>query len=187
MGRNRFVQPGIVRLSLADVHKRAHAALVKDGVEIAKETPTSKAKYREATAEEIAASARRVENAVEDGDWIEVKRELTNGEARRSFSKLVKEMHFNERAQVDPEQVGLAKVVEYLVAWSFVGEASDRFPDGEPIPVSESAIDNLDAASYGEIESAIDWHEEQTVKAREARKNGRGDGARSSQPSPSVA
>lgn len=174
MGRNRFVQPGIVRLPLADVHRRAHEHLVTVGVKIADD------KFRSATAEEIAASARRVEAAVEDADWIDVKRELTAGESRRAFGKLVKEMHFNERATVDPEQIGLAKVVEYLIGWSFtVGD--------DIVPVSESAIANLNAATYGEIEAAIDWHEEQTTKALDARKNVQGDTTRSSATSSSVA
>ncbi len=103
-----------------------------------------------------------------EGEWIEVKKELNAGEQRRVFTRLVKTMHFNEKAEVDPEQVGFSKVVEYLVGWSFLDTA------GKSVPVSDAAISNLDGDTYAEIVKAIDAHDEAVEKLVEARKNVKG-------------
>jgi hypothetical protein len=100
-----------------------------------------------------------------DGDYIDVKKELNAGEQRRVFSRLVKAMHFSEKPEIDPEQVGLSKVVEYLVGWSFADA------QGKPVPVSEAAISNLDGETYGEIVKAIDAHDDAVTQERETRKN----------------
>ncbi len=116
-----------------------------------------------------------------DGEWVDVKQELNAGESRRVFARLVKTMHFNEKAEIDPEQVGLSKVVEFIVGWSLTDA------DGRPVPVSEAAISNMDGETYAEIVAAIDKHEEAGDKAREERKNAKGDGTKSSETSSSVA
>jgi len=175
MARCRFVQPDVVRLQLADVRKRAHEALVSKGVELPGNT------FRPATDAEIAASATRVASAVEDGDWIDVKKELNAGESRKVYARLVKTMHFNEKAEIDPEQVGLSKVVAFLVGWSFVDAA------GKTTPVSDGAINALDGDTYAEVVQAIDAHEEAGDAAREHRKNATGDESKSNQTLPSVA
>lgn len=114
-----------------------------------------------------------------DGDWIEVKKELNAGEHRRVFGRLVKDMRAGERAQLDPEQVGLTKVVEYLVAWSLED-------NGKPVEITEGAINSLDAQTFGEIVKAIDAHEAAVDAEIEARKNAM-DGEKASSPtSPSA-
>lgn len=114
-----------------------------------------------------------------DGDWIEVKKELNAGEHRRVFGRLVKDMRAGERAQLDPEQVGLTKVVEYLVAWSLED-------NGKPVEITEGAINSLDAQTFGEIVKAIDEHEARVDAEIEARKNAT-DGEKASSPtSPSA-
>lgn len=132
MGRNRFVKPRTVRLSLSE------------------------------------------------GDWIEVKQELNAGEYRRVMARQMKSMVMGEKAELDPTQVGLAKVVEYIVEWSFED-------DGKPVPVSEAAIVSLDADSFNEIRDAIDAHEASVEAAMEARKNVQAGEKASSPISPSVA
>ena len=102
-----------------------------------------------------------------DGDFIDVKKELNAGEGRGIYTSLVKEMHFGEKATLDPQQVGLTKILAYIVGWSFVGA------DSKPVPFSASALNNLDAETYAEIETAIDAHEAAIEKARAERKNGR--------------
>jgi hypothetical protein len=104
-----------------------------------------------------------------EGEWIEVKKELNAGEQRRVFTRLVKAMHFNEKAEIDPEQVGFSKVVEFLVGWSLTDAA------GKSVPVSEGAISSLDGETYNEIVKVIDAHEEAVDKAIEERKNAQGD------------
>jgi hypothetical protein len=102
------------------------------------------------------------------GEWIDVKKELNAGEARRVWSALVREMNAGEPTKLDPEKVGLTKVVEYVVGWSLLN-ADDR-----PEPVSESAIEGLDVDTYKEIVDAVDQHDARNEALRVARKNGRG-------------
>jgi len=118
---------------------------------------------------------------ISDDDWIEVKKELNAGEERRVFSRLVKTMHFSEKPEIDPEQVGLSKVVEYLVGWSLTDAAGKR------VPVSEAALKNLDGDTYGEIVKVIDAHDEAVIVARDARKNATGGTTKSSGTLSSVA
>lgn len=116
-----------------------------------------------------------------EGEWIDVKRELNTGEYRRVFARQLKEMSYGDKAVVDPSQVGLSKVVEYIVAWSFKDLA------GKSTQPCESTILALDSQTFGEIVSAVDSHEEAMDGLREKEKNVR-DGANASKaisPSPS--
>jgi hypothetical protein len=113
------------------------------------------------------------------GEWIDVKKELNAGEARRIFATLVKTMNVGEVTTLDPEKVGLTKVVEYVVGWSLLGT------DGRPEPVSESAIDGLDQDTYREIVDAVDAHDVACEAIRVARKNGQGGETASAAISPS--
>ncbi len=115
------------------------------------------------------------------GEWIDVKAELNAGEARHIFSALVKEMHAGRPTTIDPDKVGVTKVVEYVVGWSLLGL------DGRPEPVSESAIDGLDVDTYREIVDAVDAHDAACEAARLARKNGQGGESPSPAISPSLA
>lgn len=101
----------------------------------------------------------------ENADYIDVKKELTAGEQRHIFSGIVKAMHLGEKTTLDPDQVGKTKLVEYIVGWSFLGA------DEQPEPVSESAIDCLDADTYRELVELIDAHEAAVSEAR--KKNSR--------------
>lgn len=161
MAWSPFVQPDVVRLHLVDVYTRAHAAL---------EVQLKSTKDRKALAKlkaDLAHAVADIADAKKKGLWIDVKKELTAGEQRGVFGRLVKDLHFGEKASLIPEQVGLSKIMAYLVGWSF--------PDveGKPVPLSEDAVNNLDASTYGEIVSAIDHHEETIETARQARKNAR--------------
>lgn len=100
--------------------------------------------------------------AISDGDWIEVKRELNAGERRAIFARMSKSMHFGEKPEVEPGQVGKAKLIEYLVAWSF-RDRQDR-----PVEVTAEAIDALESDTYAELVAAIDQHEAQQEKEKNA-------------------
>ncbi len=115
-----------------------------------------------------------------DGEWIDVKKELNVGEARAAHGRLYKPMHFGERAEIDPEQVGLAKTVAYIVGWSLTNS------DGKPEPFSEEALLSLSVDVYQEIEKAVDAHETKQDAEREARKNATGEPMKSSETSPSA-
>ena len=99
-----------------------------------------------------------------DGEWVEVKRELNAGEARKVFANLVTRMEVGEKAQLDPAQVGKTKLVQYIVAWSFSNKQG-------PVKYSEADIDNLDQDTYRELVEAIDKHDEASERLREERKN----------------
>jgi len=103
-----------------------------------------------------------------DNDFIDIKKELTAGEQRLIFTSLVKQMSFGEKAILEPRMVGMTKILAYLVAWSFLDS------EGRPVPVSESAVNNLDLDSYSEIEQAIDAHDATVEAARAERKNVQG-------------
>ena len=108
----------------------------------------------------------RINLTCEDGAYIDVKQRLNAGQERRVFGRMVKTMQAGEKVALDPEQVGISKMLEYLVGWSFES-------GGESIAVSEEAVNNLDPDVYHEIRKAIDAHEESVTKARDAEKNAR--------------
>ena len=88
-----------------------------------------------------------------DGDWIDVKKELNAGEQRRVFTNLVKTMQAGEKPELNPEQVGKTKILEYVVGWSF-RDGADK-----PVPFSATALDNVDPDTYAEIMAAVDVHD----------------------------
>lgn len=148
MPRCRFVQPDQVRIPLADVHRRALAAL--DG---------------KATPEERTKAQAKLDASIADGDFIDVKRELNAGEQRDVFAAMVQTgTSFGEKFKINPHQVGKTKVIAYLLGWSFVDM------DGKPVPVSPDAIDSLELDTYNEIVEAIDAHEAAIEQAREEKK-----------------
>jgi hypothetical protein len=152
MGRYRFVEPEVTRLYLVDVHRRALEDLIAHGTPGQSPVP--------ATPEDIAIAKARIVQAEDDGEWIEVKRELNAGDSRRVFTDLVKEMHAGEKATLDPEQVGKTKILTYVLGWSL------RDRHGKGVPFTESALDNLDTDTYKEISDAVDAHDEAVEKAR---------------------
>jgi hypothetical protein len=94
-----------------------------------------------------------------DDGWILIKKRLTAGETRHIFGRMVKKMVPGQPVEVDPEQAGLANVVEYLVDWNVTDF------DGRPIPIRDqppefiaSALNELDASAYAEIQEAISTH-----------------------------
>jgi len=105
----------------------------------------------------------RINLTCEDGAYIDVKQRLNAGQQRRVFGRMVKTMQAGEKITLDPEQVGISRVLEYLVGWSFES-------GGVPVPVTEEAVNNLDPDVYEEIRKTIDAHEESVAKARDEEK-----------------
>jgi|SRR5215831_2424808 len=99
-----------------------------------------------------------------DDDWIDIKTELNAGERRHAFGRLVKEMRVGEQTTLDPEQVGITRLCEYILGWSFTDTA------GRPVEVSEEAIKALDMDSFAELIAAIDKHEAVIDAKRSAEK-----------------
>jgi hypothetical protein len=87
-----------------------------------------------------------------DGDWLEIRRELTVGEQRAAMARTVKSMRADGRIEPDLEAVGKSEIAAYIIDWSFV-DANDK-----RVPYSWAALDNLTADAYAEIETAVRGH-----------------------------
>jgi hypothetical protein len=90
-----------------------------------------------------------------DGDWIEVKKRLTNGERRSlNTAALGKSMPIGQdvaEVAVDFAELGTARALIYIVDWSFED-------DGHRVPVSRAAYLALDEPTADEIDKALDIH-----------------------------
>ena len=95
-----------------------------------------------------------------DGDWIDVKVELTAGEERASYARMTKTLEAGKPAQLDPAQVELATILAYLVGWSLVDA------QGAPAPIDADTILGLDADTFTEIYKAIAAHEAARVEEK---------------------
>lgn len=103
---------------------------------------------------------------LDGGDWIDVKKELNAGETRAIFTDLVKDFHAGEAATLDAKAVGLTKALNYIVGWSFTDA------QGQGVPFSASALNNLYPEDYQELIDAIEAHDGAVERARSERKNG---------------
>ena len=91
--------------------------------------------------------------ALTEGDWIEVKRDLNTGEQRAMFVAMRTRYAPGEMPMVNPQMVTTARLLAYLVAWSF------RDQNDKPVEVSAGAIDSLDTRTFNELRDALDAHE----------------------------
>jgi len=151
MSESDFVDVDVERLYLADACRRDLEALLK--------------REKAATQDEIAQAEAKLATAIQKGHWIDVKKELNAGEQRKLFARLIKSMNFVDKPEIDPEQVGFSKVVQYLVGWSL------KDKQGRTPPVSESAINNTKGGLYGQIANCVEWWDDLAGKAIDDRKN----------------
>src|SRR5574338_1565491 len=80
-----------------------------------------------------------------DGEFLDVKKELTAGEYRDMLAAQVRETD-SGRIALDFQKVGMAKVVAFVVGWSFV------YLDGSsPLAVSEHVLRKIDLSTWQEI------------------------------------
>ncbi len=101
--------------------------------------------------------------ALSDGDWIEVKRDLTYGEQSAMFTAMLK----GDTATLDPTKVTPARILAYVVAWSF------RDREDRPVAVAAGALDSLFPDTVTELRDAIDAHEAARAREIEAEKKSR--------------
>ena len=69
--------------------------------------------------------------ALTRGDWILVKKHLTAGETRRVFRRMIRQGATGD--EIDSLQVGLSKMIVYLLDWSF--HDADGNPVVHPWPI----------------------------------------------------
>lgn len=172
MPRCRFVDPDVVRLYFVDVHRRELAQL--------QALPTPKdADEQTALTDAIEAAKASIAEAELDGHFVDVKKRLNAGESRQVFTRQIKAQALGDRAELDLEQVGISKIVVYVVGWSLTDSG------GKPVPFSEAALNNIDPETFSEIKKSVEWHDEQVEADRSARKNSQGGESGSSAISPS--
>ena len=111
-----------------------------------------------------------------DGDWIEVKSQLTYGEEKRLSSAGMRyKDQSGEGFSLDLERYNIERLSAWITDWSF----DDA--DGKRVGVSNGAIWALDPDAAREIELALTTH----IKAVESSKNARKPGRKSGPKSPS--
>lgn len=87
------------------------------------------------------------------GDYIDVKRRLNTGEQQELFAVMAPLVTPGEKVQLNSRMALTAKVMAYLLAWSFTD-------DGQPVPVTLGAVNGLDPDTFREIRDAIETHED---------------------------
>ena len=110
-----------------------------------------------------------------DGDILEVKRTLNAGEYRALIYSQFKESADGEKVVLDHSKVGMAKLLAYIVGWTFVGFNGQPLPyrPDEPEDIRRATLDELDPATYRELIAAVTAHEEREEAALEAQKKTR--------------
>jgi hypothetical protein len=117
-----------------------------------------------------------------DGDSLELKRELNAGEYRDMIAAQFKETQAGEGLGVDLHNVGINKILAYLVGWSLV-----NFDGVSPLPVTRDSVDKLDHGTYVEILNAIEAHHDRWELSVGERKNDQAGAITSAPISPSAA
>jgi len=120
------------------------------------------------------------------GDWIVVKKHLTAGETRRVFRRMIRKGATGD--EIDSLQVGLSKMVVYLVDWS-ITDADDQpvIIRGQTEDVVADVLEMLDVESFAEILKAIETHERTMELEREDEKKTGNGSSRLEAISPSLA
>jgi len=110
-----------------------------------------------------------------DGDSVEVKKTLNAGEYRQLIYSQFKETAEGEKIVLDHSKVGMAKLLAYIVGWTFVGFDGQPLPyrPDEPEDIRRATIDGLDQDTYRELIAAVTAHEEREDAALEAQKKTR--------------
>ena len=103
------------------------------------------------------------------GDWILVKKYLTAGETRRVFRRMIRKGATGD--EIDSLQVGLSKMVVYLVDWS-ITDADDQpvIIRGQSEDMIADVLEMLDVESFAEVLKAIEVHERTMELEREDEK-----------------
>jgi len=90
-----------------------------------------------------------------DGQWAEIKEQITYGEAQRlsgAMLRTVKTAAGDNEVGVDFARYAVLKLQTWLVDWSLRDEAD------KPVPLSPAAIENLTPEAAEALNAAIDAH-----------------------------
>ena len=98
-----------------------------------------------------------------DGDFLDVKKRLNTGEWRAMVTSQYNASH--DHVTLNLDQMGLSKVLAYVVGWSFVDF------DQKPLAFNEQTIRGMDPDVFREVLDAVERHEEAQDTSRSAEKN----------------
>ena len=100
-----------------------------------------------------------------EGDWIEVKKELTYGEQQRlsnaAMTRFQEAGSATPRVELDFERYQIVRLKTWLVAWSF------RDLAGKPVEITANSLSALHPDAAAEIDAALTAH----IEALETAKN----------------
>lgn len=105
---------------------------------------------------------------ISQGDHLVVKKHLTAGEQRAVFARMMR----TDGESIDRTKVGISKMAEYLLDWSF------EDAEGNPVVILGKspddvlrALDELPPEDFQEVLKAIEAHEADMEKERADAKN----------------
>jgi hypothetical protein len=160
MARCPLVRPAVVRLNLgANLQDVTSAYAKKHGKEVAKLSDTDKVAIQDEFYSALLVATNKSEV------YVDVKKELTSGEHREMFVSQLNATALGDRPTLDLQNVGINKVLAYVVDWNFVDF------DDKPLAITREALDKFNSAEFQEIVTAVDAHHEAWEKAVDARKN----------------
>lgn len=119
-----------------------------------------------------------------EGEWIEVKKELTKGEKDKANAMLIKEVRGDGRMTPDFEMMSKAEAFAYLVDWSLKNGDTKIAIDSDADRLS--ALNAMSVEGFDIISEAIAAHVKALESERPTKKATRG-GKRSSLTSASAA
>lgn len=106
-----------------------------------------------------------VRKTFDDGEWLELAKELTAGENRDMVAAQFRDAPTDAGFAIDLKQVGMNKVLAYVKEWSFVDFK------GEPLPITEEWLRKFDQGTFADVLGAVNAHDEASEKAIAQRKN----------------
>jgi hypothetical protein len=121
-----------------------------------------------------------------EGDWVEVKKELTIGENRAALNAIAGEVLPSGSRKLNYDVLGLAELSAWIVDWSFCSLPTTDHPNGRKIPFSITALKDLTEEDYREVETVVQAHIAKMHAESAARKKAR-DGEHRSVPTSSSA
>lgn len=106
---------------------------------------------------------------ISDGDWLLVKRRLSNGERREARQRMYRQI--GDEAQVDPTLITISMTAAYLVDWSLIDPQGSQIPIlGKSFGDIMTILDSLEDGEFDEISDAVDAHAIAMRAERDAQK-----------------
>jgi hypothetical protein len=118
---------------------------------------------------------------ISQGDWLLVKRHLTQSDVHQIWERSSKRKLAGEKTELDIDGLATSQLVAYLLDWSLVD------PDDKPVVIRDQppevvhrALVALPTLDFTEIRDAVQAHAAAMEQEELAEKNGRGDATTSS-------